>query len=237
MIIALYKLNLSLSRFTYHFTYRFIYHFTSLLLALFVVMLSPVAIAKEKKNLESNLSIYDYGTRGQTFSIAELSLLEEIMEKLELAEENGTLKKMQTEFSDKVKAKVLRPTPVANLHKATTNRSWTYNPIFTQETDIIDDKGRVIIAAGTNVNALEKLKWGEPLIFIDGEDKEQVEWAKNQQGKIVLTNGAPLELGNRLKRPIYFDQGGILCRRFNIEFVPAFIEQDGLLLKVSEVKL
>ena len=72
---------------------------------------------------------------------------------------------------------------------------------------------------------------------LDGEDKEQVQWAKTQLGKITLTNGAPLELGKELNRPVYFDQAGILCNRFNIEAVPAIIEQDGLLLKISEVKL
>jgi conjugal transfer pilus assembly protein TraW len=183
------------------------------------------------------LTIKDYGVHGHLFDIAEESLLKEIMAKLELAKENGTLEKLQQQFTEKVKAKVLRPTPVANLYKATTNRSWTYNPIYTQETDIIDDKGMVIIAAGTSVNALEKLKWGEPLIFIDGEDKEQIQWAKGKHGKVVLTNGAPLDLGKELNRPVYFDQNGILCRRFKIEAVPAIIEQDGLLLKVSEVRV
>jgi len=208
-----------------------------LLLASFVAILSLFALAEEPKNLESNLSVQDYGTRGQTFAIDELSLLEEIMEKLDLAKENGTLEQMQTEFSKKVKAKVLRPLPVANITKASINSSWTYNPTFTQETDIIDGEGRVIIAAGTSINALEKLKWGEPLIFIDGEDKEQIDWATSKQGKIVLTNGAPLELANKLKRLVYFDQGGIFCNRFKIEAVPALIEQDGLLLKITEVKL
>ena len=144
---------------------------------------------------------------------------------------------MQNKFAEKVKARVVRPLPVANLTKATIDRSWSYNPTFTQETDITDDQGRVIIAAGTSINPLKKLRWGQPLIFIDGEDKSQVQWANAKQGKIVLTNGAPLALGDQLKRPVYFDQGGILCHRFKIEAMPAVIEQDGLLLKISEVKI
>lgn len=186
---------------------------------------------------EPTLTIKDYGVHGNLFKIKEESLLKEIMAKLEAAKENGTLEKLQQQFTEKVKAKVLRPNPVANIKKAITNRSWTYNPTYTQETDIVDDKGMVIIAAGTSVNALEKLKWGEPMIFIDGEDKEQIQWVKNKHGKVVLTNGAPLDLGKELNRPVYFDQAGILCHRFKIEAVPAIIEQEDMLLRISEVRI
>ena len=206
-------------------------------LAMICSVTSIQATELQNQYPEPTLTIKDYGVHGNLFKIEEESLLKEIMAKLESAKENGTLEKLQQQFTEKVKAKVLRPTPVANLHKATTNRSWTYNPVYTQETDIVDDKGMVIIAAGTSVNALEKLKWGEPMIFIDGEDKEQIQWVKNKHGKVVLTNGTPLELGKELNRPVYFDQAGILCNRFSIKAVPAIIEQDGFLLKISEVKL
>lgn len=202
-----------------------------------ILLIASFATAETKIALESKLIIKDYGIRGNVFNIAETSILEEIMEKLEIAQKDGTLGKLQTEFNEKVKARVLRPLPVLNLKKAAVDRSWTYNPSYTQETDIIDDKGSVIVAAGTTVNALDKLKWGEPLIIIDGEDKSQVKWARVKQGKIVLTNGAPLELGNQLNRPVYFDQGGIFCHRFKIESLPAIIEQEGRLLRISEVKL
>jgi len=206
-------------------------------LAMICSVTSIQATELQNQYPEPTLTIKDYGVHGNLFKIEEESLLKEIMAKLESAKENGTLEKLQQQFTEKVKAKVLRPTPVANLHKATTNRSWTYNPSYTQETDIVDDKGVVIIPAGTTVNALEKLKWGEPMIFIDGEDKEQIQWVKNKHGKVVLTNGAPLDLGKELNRPVYFDQAGILCNRFKIEAVPAIIEQEDMLLRVSEVRI
>lgn len=182
-------------------------------------------------------NVKDYGVRGQLFDIAEESIIEEIMNKLKLAEKDGTLDKLNEEFVAKVKAKVLRPNPVAGITKAKKNRSWTYDPTFTQGETLTDDKGRVIVAAGTKINALDKLKWGEPLIFIDGDDEDQIKWVKSQVGKIVLTSGAPMEVADLLKRPVFFDQGGMLCHRFKIEAVPAVIEQENKLLKVSEVKV
>lgn len=184
-----------------------------------------------------NVTIEDYGVRGHLFNIAEDSILEEIMAKLQLAEKDGTLEKLQLEFTNRVKERVLRPLSVANITKAAKDRSWTYDPSYTQDTTIIDDKGQVIVPAGTTVNALDKLKWGEPLILIDGDDDEQIKWATKQVGKLVLTKGAPQEVAQQLKRPVYFDQGGLFCHRFKIESVPAIIEQENKLLRVREVKI
>ena len=209
-------------------------------LGCFLVFISIVKGEERVINQATNddqVVIEDYGVHGHLFNITEESILEEIMVKLKLAQKDGTLEKLQTEFTNRVKEKVLRPTSVANITKAAKSRSWTYNPTYTQDTTIVDDKGRVIVAAGTSVNALDKLKWGEPLILIDGEDDEQVNWATKQVGKIVLTNGAPLELTELLKRPVYFDQGGLLCQRFKIESVPAIIEQEAKLLRVREIKI
>ncbi len=206
-----------------------------------IILFASISEANNKLPIQESeiqeSTIQDFGVRGNVFDIKEVSILEEIMQKLEMAKKDGTLEQLQTAFNEKVKARVLRPLPVKNIKKAIVDRSWTYNPSYTQETDIFDDQGRVIIAAGTTVNALETLKWGEPLVFIDGEDQDQIKWASIRSGRIVLTNGAPLSVADQLKRPVYFDQGGIFCKKFKIEAVPAIIEQDHKLLKISEVKL
>jgi conjugal transfer pilus assembly protein TraW len=187
---------------------------------------------------EDNRAILkDYGIRGHTFPIIEQSLLEIIMTRLKIAQQSGSLEKMQDEFKEKVKEKIARPAAVLGLHKATKDRSWTYDPTFTQKTDIKDQTGRIVIKAGTKINPLETISWGEPLILIDGDDKEQVAWAKSQQGIIVLTNGSPMELGKKLGQDIYFDQGGMLIERFKIEAVPAMVKQKDSLLKISEIKI
>jgi conjugal transfer pilus assembly protein TraW len=179
----------------------------------------------------------DYGVHGHLFVIEEQSVLEEIMEKLEESEKSGKLKEMQAGFVERVKKRVLRPMRVANIGRAKSNRSWTYNPSYTQKTTLTDHKGRVIVAAGTTVNALDKLQWGEAFIFIDGDDREQVEFAKGRKGRIILVGGMPIKLSEELGRRVYFDQGGIYCNKFKIESVPAIVEQEGRRLKISEVSL
>ena len=218
--------------------------FFSLLKSIFIrhifvfIVCTPFCVfAGEITERDINSAVKDYGVRGHLFNIAEISIMEEIASKLKAAEKDGSLAKLQEKFTNKVKQKVLHPNPVEGIVKATQDRSWTYNPTYTQHSYIKDGKGRIIVAAGTSVNALEKLQWGDPLIFIDGDDESQVEWVINRSGKIILTNGSPLELQKKLNRQIYFDQGGILCHRFKIEAVPALVEQEGLLLRVKEVKI
>lgn len=199
-----------------------------------VFLLSIIALTSEAK---TSTSVQDFGTRGKVFPIKEESLLVEITRKLKVAKEDGSLEKLQNEFTQKVKDKINRPNPVANVKRAKENRSWTYNPTYRQDKDIKDGRGNIIVRAGTTVNALDTMSWGEPIIFIDGDDKEQVAFAKKQKGKITLTRGAPLELANNIGRRVYFDQGGILCAKFKIENVPAKVEQEGNLLRVSEVRI
>lgn len=181
--------------------------------------------------------IKDYGVRGHIFTIIEESLLEMIMKKLKIVKQNGRLEKMQQQFKEKVTQKISRPTPVLGLSKATKSRSWIYDPSFTQKTDIKDQNGKIIIKAGTRINPLDKINWGEPLIFIDGDDETQINLAKSKPGKLVLIKGNPVELGKKLNQPVFFDQAGILTKRFNITATPAIVEQSNKLLKISEIKI
>ena len=140
----------------------------------FIVCTPFCVFSGEVTEQDKNSAVKDYGVRGNLFNIAEISIMKEIASKLKAAEKNGSLAKLQEKFTNKVKQKVLHPNSVEGIVKARQYRSWTYNPTYTQTTDIKDGKGRIIVAAGTSVNALEKLQWGNPLIFIDGDDESQV---------------------------------------------------------------
>ena len=143
--------------------------------------------------------IKDYGVQGHTFPILEQSLIEVIMTKLNEAKEEGRLEDLQEKFKQKAIKSIQKPSPVAGLSKATTDRSWAYDPTLTQVTPIFDEQGRVLVAAGTVVNPLDHVSWGEPLILINGEDIEQVNWVKKQAGRITLVKGSPIELSKELE--------------------------------------
>ncbi|KJV57401.1 type-F conjugative transfer system protein TraW [Orientia tsutsugamushi] len=52
---------------------------------------------------------------------------------------------------------------------------------------------------------------------------------------VDLVNGNPIELSNLLGRHIFFDQLGMLIRKFKIQAVPAIIEQENNVIKISEI--
>ena len=80
-----------------------------------------------------------------------------------------------------------------------------------------------------------------PLVFLDGDDPEQLAWATRRyastKAKLILVRGAPLELMKARQRRFYFDQGGMLVARIGIRHTPAVVSQSGDALKVAEIPL
>jgi len=189
-------------------------------------------------NIDSkNMKLQDFGKRGHVFNIKEESLLELIQNKLNIAKESGKLKELQEAFKKKVVKKIKRPNQVQGILNTIEPRIFYFDPIYVQEFDVRDHLGNIIVKSGTTINPLTHFSWGEPLIFIDGDELSQVIWAKSQKGKIILVKGAPLELQEIHKEWFYFDQASILTEKFGIGQVPAIIEQEGSRLKISEIKL
>jgi conjugal transfer pilus assembly protein TraW len=188
--------------------------------------------------ISSPVAARDYGQQGAVWAIAEPDLLAQIHARLTQLERTGETAKLNEELKRRTIAKVNRPEPVAGLATASTARSWRFDPTITVERDIADNKGRVIVAAGTRVNPLDTVPLRAPLVFLDGDEPAQIAWALRRFGpsraKFILVKGAPLELMKARQRRFYFDQGGTLVKRFGIRAVPASVEQQGRVLVITE---
>jgi len=186
----------------------------------------------------------DLGTHGQTFDIAERDILEMISEQLKRAEASGRMGQLQDEFKRRVQAKVERPNPVPGLVRTVEPRSWLFDPSIIVPQDFSDHRGRVFARAGQRINPLERLPgFDRILIFLDGDDAAQVDWAVGQlreggehRVRLILTKGAPMELMRRRRVQFYFDQEAKLSTHFGIRQVPARVEKDGDKLRISEVR-
>ena len=179
----------------------------------------------------------DYGQAGQVWPVIEPDLLAQIKARLEHLQATGETARLNESLRKRTIARVNRPTPVDGLVAATTLRRWHFDPSITVERDIADDKGRVIVRAGTRVNPLDTVPLRQPLVFLDGDDAAQRQWAARTFGaraKLILTRGAPLQLMKAEQRRYYFDQGGTLVRHFGIRALPATVAQQGRILLVSE---
>ncbi|MFP3011712.1 MAG: type-F conjugative transfer system protein TraW [Rickettsia sp.] len=201
------------------------------------VTLTILCICQNSIAGDSIKQIKDYGVKGHVFEIKEESMLDMIKDRLSKAESSGMIENMQKQFQAKVKTRLLKPKAVSGISRTVESRIFYFDPTYTQIKDIKDAEGNILVAAGTTVNPLAELNWGEPLIFIDGEDQGQIDLAVKQQGKIVLVKGSVLELSNQVSRAVYFDQGGVLTQKFGIQHTPAIVEQEGKRLKIQEMPL
>jgi len=118
--------------------------------------------------------------------------------------------------------------------------------------DYVDQTGRVVVRRGTVIEPLKIQPLATGLIFIDGRDEAQIQYAlaasRRERLKIVLTAGSPYDLRVRFKDtmwngtptvPFYFDQRkqiiSTLQRLYgiNLRSVPAKLTQKDSRLQIE----
>lgn len=186
---------------------------------------------------------HDFGKVGETFSIDEEDFLKFIQARA-LSFANGQQwGQMQKDTVEKTKRYLDRPTPVSLITAANQNRNFVFDPSIILDHDVLNASGQFIAKKGTRVNPLLYVSLDKTLIFYNADDPKEREFVlkKEQtlkgQTKLILVNGSILEEERRLKKIVYFDQSGKLVNRFGILHTPCTVEQQGSVLKISEVKL
>lgn len=187
----------------------------------------------------------DLGAYGPTFEIIETDLLKDILSKLRKAETDGRIDDLNRKFAEATRKKVENPPPVPGIVTTVKASTWLYDPSIVVPDDIADDKGRIFARRGERINPLERLpSYNKVLVFIDGRDARQVDFAVSQSKKfgqdrtvLVLVNGSPMATMRARKQVFYFDQLGTLTTKFGITQVPATVTKEGTALRVREVAL
>jgi conjugal transfer pilus assembly protein TraW len=198
-----------------------------------VAFLSAPALAK------------DFGTRGHTYKIIEQPFLQMIDDRLQKVDIEAERKKMV----EKTKDRIHNPQAVKGISPAAKSRIFYYDPTFTLDEDVVLPCGKILHKAGAKVNPLEHMQLNRRMFFVDSRKPEQVKWLKAQlnnplpeqvepvQDKIILVGGSPLKLKEEFDAEVYYDQQGALSTKFGIKHSPAIVQQDGLLLRIEEIKL
>ena len=185
----------------------------------------------------------DLGTIGPTYDITERDLIEVIKDKLSRMERTGELARMQDDHRRRVVNGIERPKPIQGIRPTETARTFYIDPTWTLDRNVVDEKGKVLFAAGTMVNPFDYDRMSKTLLFFDARSKEQVAFAKRFMAeakmpvKPILVGGEPLKLMREWKREVFYDQGGTLTRRFSITQSPAVVSQEGKRLRVDEIRL
>jgi conjugal transfer pilus assembly protein TraW len=188
----------------------------------------------------------DLGTIGPVYPIGEPHLLDFIRQRLQEKARSGELKKLEQQARTRGVEAVAHPKPVAGIKPAETARTLYFDPTFTLDRNVLDDKGSLLFAAGTRKNPLEVVALSKHLLFFDARDLRQVTRAREliafYRGrkvpvKPILVGGSYLDLMQSWRMPLYYDQQGLLTRRLGITRVPALVSQEGLRLRVDELVL
>ena len=185
----------------------------------------------------------DYGRIGPTYPVKEPDMLEWIEKRVAAKVASGEALRYQKEQSEKIERKLLNPAPLLSVSKATRDRTVYFDPTFVVGENVADDKGRILVAAGTTINPLDRVGLSRPLVFFDARDKSQVAFAKrfldarSGLAKPVLVGGSYFDLMKLWDTPVYFDQQSALIRKFGIKHVPAIVVQEGKRLRIDEIAL
>jgi conjugal transfer pilus assembly protein TraW len=189
----------------------------------------------------TSVQAQDLGVIGPVYPIAEPSLLDVILAKLGAASDDGTLARLKREALARIRQGIDDPAPVPGLVRTRHPRHFHHDPSIVVQEAIRDADGRVVVPPGTVVNPLDTVPLSQALLFFDARDRDQVAEARklidarHGQVKPILTGGSYLELMRRWRRPVYYDQQGVLTTRLGIRQVPALVTQDGRRLRIDEL--
>ncbi|HHS9970424.1 TPA: type-F conjugative transfer system protein TraW, partial [Raoultella ornithinolytica] len=155
-------------------------------------------------------------------------MLELITQRLQGLQQSGQWDKTMGEFKQRVIENSQRPAPVEGLHRAEKYAQRWFDPSIRLTEDLKDNEGRVFAHQGELINPLKTVPFMQTLYFINGDDPDQIAWMKRQvpetlMSKIILVRGSVPDTSAALDSRIYFDQNGVLSKRFGLTSVPARI--------------
>lgn len=179
----------------------------------------------------------DLGVYGKLYPINEKDLIQLIKEKIEQKKLSGDYHKLKNDLLENGRQYADRPNGAA-LPRAYTSREFAIDPTYTLDRDITDGKGNIIYPKGYTFNPLDIKSFNGVLCFFNGDDLQQIDWAKENCNEInfkkIMASGSIKKVTKIIKGRIYFDQNGFLINHFRIENLPATVRQIGNLLYVKE---
>lgn len=198
------------------------------LISLSLLLCGPQAVA-------GSLGVY-----GNVWDIAEQNAIDQIKGRISAMERDGSLKKKLESWRDDTVDGLVNQPPVQGLSTASTPRVWVFDPSVTYGNDVHDQDGRLLVPAGTTINPLRHISLTKGVLFIDARDARQIKLAKRHidahpADKVVLVGGSWVALQKAWKRQVFYDQRGMLTKRFGLKHVPALVVQSGLVLKIHEM--
>lgn len=156
---------------------------------------------------------------GPLHDIAEPDILGAFKSRVGAMKSSGEYDRRFNQNKERIAKELEHPTPVAGLKKATKMRIWELSA------SVPETLPESLLRQARSVPMPHLSR---SLLFIDGTDAESLDAAQKlyqsqKDMRVVLVNGTPAEVSEKLNRRVFFDQGGALVRVFGIEAVPAVL--------------
>jgi conjugal transfer pilus assembly protein TraW len=179
----------------------------------------------------------DLGIAGTTYPIVEQDMLAEMLEKARHVDWEKAIDKERAAKA----IKKFKPRGIRNLPRAADDRTFQVDMTYTLEADITDREGSVLYPKGYTFNPLDYVhNPGTIFVVLNGADRPQVNWFKHSRYMnstnvtLMLTDGSYYDLGQELKRPVFYAVHGVI-ERFELQHVPSVIQQKGRVMEVQEI--
>ncbi len=198
----------------------------------------------------ANAYAEDLGIKAQTYPL-DRDAREVFKDIVRQKQRTGELDQFWQNYQAKTIASIKQPAPLG-IKSDYTVRQELRDLRFVMARDMHNEKGQRLVKAGTVVEPLKIQPLVSGLIFIDGRDPQQVDYAiaqgRKQPLKIVLTAGSPYDLRVQYQGhdwwggktiPFYFDQRKMIIstlkRLYGIDVnaVPVMLTQRGDQLAVA----
>lgn len=191
--------------------------------------------------VSANVQAGNLGTYGATYPVKEKSTIEAIQEKFQSMMDSGEWDKHAQVYTEKTVEGIRNPLS-KDLPHVITNNTRYFDPTVEIIEDIPLPDGRFLARKGDKINPLDQLGLSKDVVFFDATDNRQVDWAVglrkvNPHTILIATKGQWLKVMEDHDVRIYFDQGGYLTDRFDIQRVPSKVSQENRKLKIEEVAL
>ena len=152
---------------------------------------------------------------GPLHDIAEPDILEAFKSRVGAMKASGDYDRRFNQNKERIAKELEHPTPVTRLKKATELRVWELSASVPET--LPDSLLR-------QARSVPMPHLSRSLLFIDGTlDAAQKLYQSQKDMRVVLVNGTPAEVSEKLNRRVFFDQGGALVRVFGIKAVPALL--------------
>ena len=155
---------------------------------------------------------------GPLHDISEPDILEAFKSRVDAMKASGEYDRRFNQNKDRISKELEHPTPVVGLKRATELRVWELSA------SVPETLPESLLR---QAQSIPMPHLSRSLLFVDGTDVQSLKVAQklfeSQKDRVVLVNGAPADVSEKLHRRVFFDQGGALVRVFGIEAVPALL--------------